>query len=300
MNGVIVVDKPKEFTSFDVVAVMRGLTKTRKIGHTGTLDPIATGVLPITIGNATKAQDILPDSNKEYCAEFQLGITTDTLDITGNILSESNFDVSYQTIKDVISSFEGDIMQVPPMYSAVQKNGVRLYDLARQGIEVEREARKINISKIEIINFDQKSGRGEFIVSCSKGTYIRSICDDFGKKLGCGAVLTSLRRTFACGFGIDSAKTLDELKFFASNNGNFEDIILPTEKLFLEYNLVEVSSQQGFRFKNGGSLTLDRLKIKNYNDLDIYRVYSEGKFLGLGEISLDKNEMIIKKLFPEI
>lgn len=300
MNGVIVVDKPQGFTSFDVVAVMRGITKMKKIGHTGTLDPMATGVLPIILGNATKAQDILPDSNKEYIAEFQLGITTDTLDITGNILSKNSFSVTYQDFENALFSFKGEIMQIPPMYSAVQKNGVRLYDLARQGIEIEREARKVNISKVEIINFDKENGRGKFLLSCSKGTYIRSICDDLGKKLGCGAVLTSLKRTFACGFSIEDSRTLDDLKTFAENGNSFEDIVFPTEKLFSVYKSVNVSTQQGIRFKNGGSLMLERLKIKNYLDSDIYRVYSNSEFLGLGEVSAGKNELTVKKLFPKI
>ena len=192
MNGIIVINKPSGFTSFDVVAVMRGIAKTRKAGHTGTLDPMATGVLPILLGNATKAQSLIPDSSKEYIADFRLGITTDTLDITGKIIEEKKSEISEREISDVLPEFTGNIFQIPPMYSAVQKDGKRLYELARQGIEVEREKRKVTIYKLELLEYDEKAQTGRLLTGCSGGTYIRTLIDDIGKRLGCGGVMTAL------------------------------------------------------------------------------------------------------------
>ena len=197
MNGILIIDKPQDFTSFDVIAIVRGCMHERKTGHTGTLDPMATGVLPILLGSATKAQELLPDTDKEYIAEFRLGMTTDTLDITGKTLSTSDAEVTREQLEEVLPKFRGDIMQKPPMYSAVYKDGVRLYELARKGIEVEREERPANVSLLELTHFDEAAQSGSLKISCSKGTYIRVICDDIGRLLGCGCVMTSLRRTRA-------------------------------------------------------------------------------------------------------
>lgn len=298
MNGIIIIDKPKDFTSFDVVAVMRKICGTKKIGHTGTLDPMVTGVLPILVGNATKAQSLLKDTDKSYIAKFKLGIKTDTQDISGKILETSNFDVSKEKLKEALYSFKGESMQIPPMYSAVKHNGIRLYDLARKGITVKREARPINISKLELLSFDENKGEGSFKVSCSKGTYIRTLCHDLGKKLSTYAVMTELRRTKACSFTLDDAITLEQAKLL-KEKGQLEPFVKPTAQLFDYLDKIAVSKAQTVRFKNGGALSLERLKLKKaYNDNEYLRVFSsDNEFLGLGKISLEKKELLILKLF---
>ena len=296
MNGIIVIDKPKDFTSFDVVAIMRKICHTKKIGHTGTLDPMATGVLPILIGNATKAQSLLPNTNKEYLASFKLGIQTDTQDITGKVLATSTVNVSEYDIVNALKKFQGDILQIPPMYSALKHNGQRLYDLARQGIEVERKPRPINISKIELCKFNPELHEGSFTVSCSTGTYVRTLCEDLGKALGNFAVMTELRRTSACGFNLCEAISLETAKNLGDSLCNH---LLSVENLFKEYTSVYLSPAQSIRFKNGGALYLNRLKFKgNISDNEKIRVYNnESNFLGLGIVSIKDNEMKILKNF---
>lgn len=294
MNGIILINKPKDYTSFDVVAVMRKLLNEKKIGHTGTLDPMATGVLPILIGRATKLQSFICDSDKEYLATFKLGVTTDTLDITGNILSESLFKIKKCNIINILSDFIGEIYQIPPMFSAVQKNGVRLYKLARQGLEVERDARKITIYDIKLIDFNEDLQVGKILVSCSKGTYIRTLCDDIGKKLGCGAVLTNLQRTKTCTFDINNCITLDDAKNFFLNN-TLQNYILPCDSVLKNYSKIYISLAQSIRFKNGGRLDLNRISTTfNLSNNQIVRVYSrENQFIGLGKINLEKNEISV-------
>lgn len=297
MDGIIVINKPADFTSFDVVAVMRGVAKTRKAGHTGTLDPMATGVLPLLFGNATKAQSLLPDSSKEYIADFKLGITTDTLDITGKVLSEKEVNVQYQDVEKLLPKFRGEIFQLPPMYSAVQKDGKRLYELARQGIVVEREKRKVCISKLELVEYDSKSGYGKLLVACSKGTYIRTLIDDIGELLGCGATMTALCRTSACGYTLDDAITIEQAKQL-SEEGNLKSVVKSVEGVFNGYRKVIVSTLQAKRFCNGGQLEISRLKIKDLSDGEILRVKnSDGLFIGLGKVDFEKNWLAIYKLF---
>ena len=300
MNGILLTDKPKDHTSFDVVAIVRGCVHERRAGHTGTLDPMATGVLPVLLGSATKAQALLPDTDKEYEAAFQLGITTDTLDITGTVLSRQDTDISMQQIEDILPQFRGDIMQLPPMYSAVSKYGVRLYELARKGIEAEREARPVHIGLLELTAFDASAQSGRLRISCSKGTYIRSICDDIGKALGCGCVMTELRRTKACGFDISEATPLSEIRRLAKEApDSLAALIRPVESIFREYRAVKVSEKQAFRFRNGGSLMIERLRdINNIRDGEMFRIkdYSGG-FIGLACADLSVNELKFKKLF---
>lgn len=297
MNGVIVINKQKDFTSFDVVAVARGILREKKIGHSGTLDPMATGVLPVLVGRAAKAQSLLPDTDKEYQARFRLGMTTDTLDITGTVLSENKSNVTKAEVEGVLPQFRGEIMQIPPMYSAVQKNGVRLYDLARQGIEVEREARSVCINKLELTDFDEDSQSGSLCISCSKGTYIRVICDDIGRALGCGCIMTELCRTKACGFELKDAVTLKELEQI-KNEGRLDEVLRPTDSIFGCFGAVNVSEKQAVRFSNGAALDLDRIKkIKVSEKPTLYRVYGGGNFLGLGISDKEKNELAVKKLF---
>ncbi len=210
MNGIICVNKKQNITSFGVCAKLRGILGEKKVGHTGTLDPMAEGVLPVMIGGATRFLNFLPESDKGYRASFILGKTTDTLDITGNVTAEYENNVSESDVSEALKFFKGKIMQTPPMYSAVSVNGKRLYELARQGIEVERKEREIEIKRLELV----ENINGEYVIDvfCSKGTYIRSLIDDIGRMLGCGAVMTSLVRTSAMGFTLENCTTLDELQ----------------------------------------------------------------------------------------
>ena len=298
MNGIIVIDKENGYTSFDVVAKMRRICGEKKIGHTGTLDPMATGVLPILIGNATKAQSLLPESDKEYEATLSFGITTDTLDITGKVLSQTESNVKSEDLEAVLPQFRGDIMQLPPMYSAVSKDGVRLYELARKGLVTEREARPITVYKLDLLNFDEQLQSAQILVKCSKGTYIRSICDDKGQVLGCGAVMTSLRRVTACGYTLDDAITLEKAKEL-SENGMLEEYLRPTESVFACYPSVKVTEAQAVRFKNGGGLMLSRTDVDDSSENGAYyRVYnSSDVFLGLGYVNKEKEELSVKKQF---
>lgn len=294
MNGILIIDKPTEFTSFDVIAVLRRLLGQKKIGHTGTLDPNATGVLPILLGNATKTQDLILNHDKSYIADFKLGKTTNTLDVWGTVTSEMHSCVSKQDVLNVLPEFRGEINQVPPMFSAVQKNGHRLYDLARQGIEVERESRRVTVYSLELMEFDEKAQSGTLEITCSKGTYVRTIIDDIGKKLGCGAVMTALRRTQACGFGLDDCITLEQAKELAAN-GELEDCVKSVESMFEQCGYVVVSDAQAKRFSNGGALDIARTYLAkiDVSDGQIFRVKNrQNEFLGLGRI--DKENGLLK------
>lgn len=298
MNGIIVIDKPRDWTSFDVAAKLRRLSGERKIGHTGTLDPMATGVLPILMGNATKAQSLLPESDKEYEAALSFGITTDTLDITGKFLTRTEAHIKEEELKAVLPDFRGNIMQTPPMYSAVSKNGVRLYELARKGMAVEREARPVRVYKLELLSFNEDLQSARIFVKCSKGTYVRSICDDIGKALGCGAVMTALRRVSACGYTLEDSidmETAEKLR----ESGSLKAYIKPTDSIFSCYPEVRVTSAQAARFKNGGGLMLERTSVcKGAEDGAYYRVYgADGTFLGLAYVNREKNELSVKKQF---
>lgn len=293
MTGIICINKDKDITSFGVVAKLRGITREKKCGHTGTLDPMATGVLPIMLGGATRFLDYLPDSDKGYRASFILGKTTDTLDITGNVTGEFPVNSSYEDVKNALDSFRGIIPQVPPMYSAVSVDGRRLYDLARKGVEVEREARQVEIKKLELVGFE--NGEYTIDVVCSKGTYIRSLIDDIGRLLGCGATMTALVRTLAMGFTLEDCVTLADMQQKKDNDLGFDDVLIDIEKLFEIYEIVTVSPAQSRRFANGGALDINRIRKKLDNG--IYRVYSpDNIFLGLGEVDLNRQELSVKRL----
>ena len=299
MNGVIVIDKPAEFTSFDVVAVVRKTLHTKKVGHCGTLDPNATGVLPILVSNATKAQDIIPNHDKSYKASFKLGFTSDTLDIWGKVKEQKKPCITRAQLEQAALDFTGEIMQTPPMFSAIKKDGVRLYDLARQGVEVEREARKITVYELLIDSFDEESQSGTMTVSCSKGTYIRSLISDIAESLGTCAVMTALQRTSACGFTLDNAITLDKLKELAES-GEVENKLLSLESLFEAYAELFVSDKQAHRFKNGNPLDLSRtaLRDKSCENGEVFRVKSQsGEFLALGVVDKEKDIVKIYKHF---
>ncbi|MBO5332512.1 MAG: tRNA pseudouridine(55) synthase TruB [Clostridia bacterium] len=293
MTGIICLDKPCDMTSFMAVKRASRILGVKKAGHTGTLDPMATGVLVIMLGHCTRFIELLPEHGKSYSARVKLGLTTDTLDITGEILTESSVNVTEEQLLNVAENFKGEISQVPPMYSAIKKDGERLYDLARKGIEIERESRKITIEKLEIYDYDGTEFSMD--VTCSAGTYIRSLCDDIGKALGCGAVMTELRRTEANGFSIENAVTLEELEKLVSEN-KLESVITSVEKALMTYPEISVTAPQANRFRNGGELGYERL----HGDypVGIYRVYSpERKFLGLGEILTEKSDLTVRRVF---
>lgn len=298
MTGVLILDKPADFTSFDAVAVCRRLCHERKIGHTGTLDPMATGVLPLLLGKATRAASLLEDTDKEYEAGFRLGVSTDTEDSTGKVLETNEAPVSRETLESLLPQFRGEIMQVPPMYSAVSKDGKRLYELARKGIEVEREARPVTIFKLELTEYNEISREGKLVVSCSKGTYIRTLIADLAKAAGSLGVMTALRRTKACGFTLADAITLDEAKSL-SEAGTLEEKLRPVESLFVHLPAVTVSPAQATRFGNGGQLDLNRIgafRKKKPQIGGVFRVKTEDSiFLGLGKI--EEEQLSILKLF---
>lgn len=277
MQGMILLDKPEGMTSFSAVSAVKRIFGEKRVGHTGTLDPMATGVLPILLGRATRLCELMLTADKRYTAEVLIGVETDTLDITGNVISEIDCDISVAEFESVCSRFVGEYEQVPPMFSALKKDGVRLYDLARQGVEIEREARLVNIKKLDII---EKSGKNKFIIDviCSKGTYIRSLADDLGKALGVGATLTMLRRTETAGYTADMCVTLDELK------ENPQKYLREADSVVSYCPAVNVTDNQTRRFLNGGELFLERINFDTeVSDGDLIRVYSfDNKFLGLG------------------
>lgn len=279
MNGIICVNKPQDFTSFDVIAKLRGILRIKRLGHGGTLDPMATGVLPVFVGTATKACDIMPDNSKSYLASFRLGQTSDTQDITGEILSSSDMTVGYDMLNDVLPCFRGKIMQLPPMYSAVQVNGQRLYDLARQGIEVERTPREIEISSLSLVDYNEEKREGVLEIGCSKGTYIRTIINDIGEKLGCGGIMTSLVRTSSGGFTLNDCFTFDEIQN-ARDEERLEELILPIERVFEKLPKIRLGEAQSRMYRNGVKLDLER--VRDVRDgADTYAVYAhEVGFIG--------------------
>ena len=294
MTGIILLDKPKDITSFGAVARVRRICGEKKCGHTGTLDPMATGVLTIMLGGATRFCELLPSHDKAYIASFRLGTVTDTLDITGKVLETREVNATAEQVKEKAKDFVGDISQLPPMYSAVSVNGQRLYDLARQGIEVERKAREVTVFSIDFLAENEQTGEYEISVECSSGTYIRTLIADLGEALGCGAVLTDLRRTKANGFEISKAVTLEELEE-AMKNGEIESVLIPVDKALEEYPVIKVSEAQAKRFRNGGELDLQRLKYPRM--LGLFRVYDpEDNFIGLGEIGTG-DSLTIKRVF---
>lgn len=293
MTGFIFLDKPEGITSFTAVNKTRRLLGIKKAGHTGTLDPMATGVLPIMLGGATRFSQYLPVHDKAYRAKILLGTVTDTLDTTGEVLETREVNVTPDELREAVMSFLGEIKQLPPMYSAVSKDGVRLYKLARQGIEIEREARDVTIYSLEIIS---ELDNNEFIldVSCSSGTYIRSLAADIGEKLGCGAVISELRRNFANGIGIERTVTLEEIEKAVADS-EIEKLIAPCDEMLSFYPAVQVSTKQAFYFSNGGALDLDRVKDKD--TVGICRVKApDGKLMGLGKIDREANTLSVEKI----
>lgn len=282
IHGVIIVNKEKDFTSHDVVAKLRGICKQKKIGHTGTLDPNATGVLPVCLGNATKLCDLLADHTKTYEAVLLLGITTDTQDMTGNIRSRKNVEVTEDEIRATIRSFTGNILQVPPMYSALKVGGKKLYELARAGVEVERKARPVTIEEIVVEKIED--ARVFMRVTCSKGTYIRTLCEDIGNALGCGGCMEELKRTGVGRFSIDEAKTISEIER-AKEEGSLSEIVIPVDRIFSDKREVFVTAGAVSKLKNGNVLSFGEvcnLRAEETDEDEIVRVYAKtGAFYGL-------------------
>lgn len=282
-NGIINVYKEKGYTSFDVVARMRGICGQKKIGHTGTLDPDAEGVLPVCLGKATKVCDMLTDSDKVYRAVMQLGIETDTQDLTGTVLSACEVPVLTETeIRDVIRTFQGEIMQVPPMYSALKVNGKKLCDLARAGVTVERKARPVTIYEIRIERVELPEI--ELTVSCSKGTYIRTLCHDIGQKFGCGAAMKSLLRLQAAGFALDEAHTLDEIQSYKAA-GSLAEVITPVEQVFFVYPVLTAKPVFDVMLKNGNKMAPEQFAeyIVPQNGMLVRVRMSDGRFAAVYE-----------------
>lgn len=298
-NGIINVYKEKGYTSFDVVARMRGICGQKKIGHTGTLDPDAEGVLPVCLGKATKVCDMLTDSDKVYRAVMQLGVETDTQDMTGTILKEADTSgLAEQYVMGAVMQFEGEIFQVPPMYSALKVNGKKLCDLARAGVTVERKARPVTIYKISVENI--KLPYVTMTVSCSKGTYIRTLCHDIGAKLGCGAAMKSLVRLQAAGYRIEDAYKLDALQEF-SESGTLKDAVTPIERVFEVYPVLTAKPEFDIMLKNGNKMALQQFQemIKPELEMKVRVRMSDGRFAAVYEYREDLGLFRPLKMFLE-
>ena len=297
MNGILCMNKPQDFTSFDVIGKLRGILHMKRLGHTGTLDPMATGVLPILVGTATKACDILPNQDKTYQATVVFGKATDTLDIWGKPLQDyPEQHVTEAALRTVLPEFLGDITQLPPMYSAVSVNGKRLYELARKGETVERPTRTVHIDAITLDAFDETQQTATLTVSCGKGTYIRTLLSDMGQRLGGDAVMTALPRTAACGYPLQDCLTFEQVAA-AMADGTLEEHLLPTDSLFSSYPKLRLNAAQERMFCNGVKLDLNRLRNLQ-PDQDIYTVYgATGTFLGTALADRTQQELRIGKRF---
>lgn len=277
MNGVILLDKPQGKTSHDMVYFIRRVTGVKKVGHTGTLDPMATGVLPICIGAATKAADMLTFSDKRYIAELTFGAETDTLDAEGSITAQSDKRCTEEEFHAAAARFTGEIEQIPPMYSAIKQNGKKLYELARQGAEVERKPRAVTIHSIDILEFNGETAKID--VSCSKGTYIRTLCADMGKYLGTLAYMSALRRTRTGQFDISRCYAPDEITRFA-DEGRLGELIIPIDELFSDYPKLILTQNQEKSVRNGVRMT-----YRGGKEGQTYRVFApNGEFLCISEI----------------
>lgn len=300
INGVINVYKEKGFTSFDVVAKMRGMFHQKKIGHTGTLDPDAEGVLPVCLGKATKVCDLLTDKDKEYKAVLLLGQETDTQDISGEVLNVGEVNVTEDEVRSAILSFVGAYEQVPPMYSALKVNGQKLCDLARKGITVERKARPVVIHKIEIISM--KLPEIEMIVSCSKGTYIRTLCDDIGKKLGCFGCMKSLLRTRVDQFTVDKALTLAQLqKIIEEKTENDWDFVESVDSVFYKYVSIQTKEEAQKLVLNGNRIPYEFVADFSVEKMqEQVRLYDfTNKFIGIYTYIEESQEYKPIKLFMD-
>lgn len=299
-HGIINVYKEAGYTSFDVVAKLRGILKQKKIGHTGTLDPAAEGVLPVCLGNGTKLCELLTEKTKEYEAVLLLGCMTDTQDITGKILEERKVNCSENDIQKVICNFSGSYVQIPPMYSALKVDGKRLYELAREGKTVERKGRMVQIHALEILSMELP--RVTLRVCCSKGTYIRTLCQDIGEQLGCGGCMEHLLRTRSGNYVIQDAVTLQEIEE-ARDQGRLEEIILPIESAF-DFPRLYISPEAKKKIDNGNPLETEccmNAKQELFSDGQKYWMYNAEKHLaGIYRYDEAKKMLLPDKMFPEM
>lgn len=300
-NGILLLNKEPGFTSHDAVAKLRGILRFRRIGHAGTLDPMAQGLLVMLLGKATRASEYASGAEKEYIADFILGVETDTQDTTGNVLAEAPVDVTESQLRQALSSFEGGYDQVPPMYSAIQKDGVRLYDLARKGKEVERESRFIALPLLELLSFDPP--RGKLRVRCSKGTYIRTLCHDLGQCLGCGGAMSALTRVQAGDFSLEDALTLGEVEQLVKE-GTLQQHILPVDRLFASLPAVTLTEEGAKRARNGAHAAQKHLLSGEIPPVDsLCRVYTpDGEFLMTGKgglLDMGPPAIFCHKIFGE-
>ena len=296
IDGFINIYKEQGYTSFDVVAKLRGILKQKRIGHTGTLDPMAEGALLVCLGSATKMCDLLTEKNKTYTCTMLLGKTSDTEDVTGKLTDVTDIYPDEQTVIETVMSLVGDYMQIPPMYSAIKVNGKKLYELARAGQVIERQPRPVTIHSIQILSTDLP--RVTFDVSCSKGTYIRSLCRDIGEKLGCGAVMERLIRTEVKGFTIEESLTLDAVEK-VRDDGTLMQHVLTTDKLMPDIPELHISAKGEKLLANGNKLSADSF-VENQIYRDTYvKVYDEnGRFAALYEYSDEKRQYVPFKMFP--
>lgn len=298
-NGILIFDKPQDFTSHDVVAKLRGILRQKKIGHAGTLDPMATGVLVILLGNATRASDYASARTKEYVAGLKLGVTTDTQDITGKVLTECEHNVTREMLEQKLTEFLGTQAQLPPMYSAVSVGGTRLYKLARQGVEIERQSRDIEIEEIELLG--ETDGVFNLRIVCSKGTYIRTLCHDIGAALGCGGCMASLRRTAIGPFTAESALDFDKVKVL-HESGEFERVLHSTDSAFENMPAVYLNEKGMARAVNGAFISQNEIAEGDIPAGDaLCRVYdTQGEFIMLGrggELDRGGNALFCHKTF---
>ena len=286
-NGIIIIDKPSEWTSMDVCAKLRGLFHEKRIGHAGTLDPMATGVLPVFVGRATRAVEFAEGADKEYLAGLRLGTVTDTQDTSGRVLEEHPVSVTREELEAALVPFRGEIQQLPPMYSAIKVNGKKLYELARKGREVERKPRTITIHSLEV---ESQESAADFLirVRCSKGTYVRTLCHDIGQALGCGGTMYALRRTMACGFTLEDAMPLDEVL----RHPDPASLLLGVDAYFSGRPVLVLKPEAEKKVRNGMTLVMPDLPAGEY------RVYSQaGEFLALSQAARGKLTTI-KSFFP--
>lgn len=292
-NGVLIVNKPEGITSHDVVGKIRKLYGTRKVGHTGTLDPLATGVLVILLGRAAKAAEYLVADRKTYKARLTLGLTTDTEDITGKVITQSNIIPSGEQVTTACGEFVGKIKQIPPMYSALKVDGRKLYDLAREGIEVERKARDIEIFQLVCASTEHEN-EYDLLIECSSGTYIRTLCADIGARLGCGGVMSALHRVKAGGFDIENSHTFEELELLEMSERY--KLLAPTESLFAELPIVKLPAFYEKLCRSGCEIYQNKIKT-NFEVTARVRLYSaNGEFFALGEVRQYENGTAIKAI----
>lgn len=301
LNGLLLVNKPQGFTSHDVVAKLRGILRERRIGHGGTLDPMATGLLVVFVGPATRAADYAAAQEKEYLAGFQLGAATDTQDATGALTAQSEKKAGEEEVRAAVSALRGEHMQIPPMYSAVKINGQKLYDLARQGKSVERPARPIILYQSELLEFDKKEQRGRIRLCCSKGTYVRTVLNDLGETLGTYAHMTSLTRVRSGSYSLEHARTLGEIER-STKAGELDKLLLPVDTVFKAYPAVEIDAYGAARAEHGAFISLEHVQgiTENVPAGAVLRVFHNGVFLMLGEVrALDRGGLAVftKKRF---